>query len=164
MILYYAVLYRQSNPRSQTGKPFEGKGIFCIFVATTSSAPWAAACPETNCCLLADKLAVGCKSDVLDASAGRLYLPWAACLPRPCFTGKGESFPRVVCIYPGSPRPTIHTVLQHSRGGSAIDRGMAKFCHFFMSLCFKWCSYWGRLYSQIKEGAERCQQSRKNPA
>lgn len=66
MILYYAVLYRQSNPRSQMGKPFEGKGIFCIFVATTSSASQVAACPETICCLLADKLVVGCKSGVLD--------------------------------------------------------------------------------------------------
>lgn len=66
MILYYAVLYRRSNPTSQMGKPFEGKGIFCIFVATRSSAPQAAACPETSCCLLADKLDVGCKSDVLD--------------------------------------------------------------------------------------------------
>lgn len=26
------------------------------------------------------------------ASAGKLYLPWAACLPRPCSTGTGESF------------------------------------------------------------------------
>lgn len=66
MILCNAIVYRQSNLRSQMGKPFEGKGIFCIFVATTSSAPQVAACPETICCLLADKLDVGCKSDVLD--------------------------------------------------------------------------------------------------
>lgn len=64
------------------------------------------------------------------ASAGRLHLPWAACPPRPCSTGKGESFPCVVCTYPGSLRPTVCAVLQHSHNGSAIDRGMAKLCHF----------------------------------
>lgn len=98
------------------------------------------------------------------ASAGRLYLPQAACLPRPCSTGKGESFPHVVCIYPGSLRPTVHTVLQHSCAGSAIDRGMAKLCHFFMSPCFKWCSHWEGSCCQMDEGAGRHQQSRKNPA
>lgn len=98
------------------------------------------------------------------ASAGRLYLPQTACLPRPCSTGKGESFPHVVCIYPGSLRPTVHTVLQHSCAGSAIDRGMAKLCHFFMSPCFKWCSHWEGSCCQMDEGAGRHQQSRKNPA
>jgi len=48
------------------GKPFEGIGIFCVFVAARCSAPRAAAHPETVCCLLADKSDVGCKSDVLD--------------------------------------------------------------------------------------------------
>lgn len=75
IILYYEVLYRQSNPRSQMGKPFEGKDIFCIFVATTSSVPQAAICPETNCCLLADKLSVGCKSDVLDCICREVVPP-----------------------------------------------------------------------------------------
>jgi len=51
------------------GKPFDGTGIFCGFVAAgcfpRCSAPQAAAYPGADCCLLADKSAVGCKSDVL---------------------------------------------------------------------------------------------------
>lgn len=163
MILYYAVLYRQSNPTSQMGKAFEGKDIFCVFVAATSSAPQVAACPETICCLLADKLDVGCKSDVLDCICREVVPPSKGSVPaQTLLHGQGRVIPS--CNMHKSRIFGALTVLQHSRGGSAIDRGMAKLCHFFMRLCFKWCSHWEGSYSQMEEGAERHQQSRKNPA
>lgn len=134
MILYYAVLYRRSNPRSQMGKPFEGTGIFCIFVATRSSAPRTAARPETDCWLLADKSDVGCKSDVLDCIC-REAIPPTGSMPAQTLLHRHWR------INPESPRSPVRTVLQRSCGGSATDRGMAKLCHFFMRPCLKWCSH-----------------------
>lgn len=62
------------------GKPLEGTGIFSIFVATRCSVPRAAAHPETDCCLLADKSDVGCKSDVLDGIC-REAMPLVGSMP-----------------------------------------------------------------------------------
>lgn len=84
--------------QSSIGDPIQGlrwetllRGLVFIFVAIRSSAPQAAAHPETDCCLLADKSDVSCKSDVLDCICRKAVPPWAACLPRPCSTGTIES-------------------------------------------------------------------------
>lgn len=122
MILYYAVLYRWSNPRSQMGKPFEGAGIFCGFVARRCSAPQVAAYPETDCCLLADKLDVGCKSDVLDCICREALCPMGS-MPAQILLYRHQSHsPRVAYIYLQLWRSPVHNVLQRSYGGSATDR------------------------------------------
>lgn len=96
-------LYRQSNPISQMGKPFEGKSIFCLFVATTSSAPQAAACPQANCCLLADKLAMGSKSDVLYSICREIVPPTGSVPAQTLLHRQRRVIPPCICpLFPHS--------------------------------------------------------------